>query len=143
MWRIRQQERTNDYVQEIKTTLIDCSQDELNSKIIPLLGKIIKLKNKYLTTLYGSTSKTQFTIQPIYWETTENVCDMLTNDIQGLIDTYNKNVITKNKVIKLSNRRSNRPIEEGLLNTINVKDYINPFSYKVDIEVIDNSIIVK
>lgn len=142
MWRIKQQERTNDCVREIKTILVDCSQEELNNKIIPLLSKTIKVKNK-LGTLYDSSTKTQFTIEPIYWENTESICDKLTKDIEILVHKYNKNVITKNKIIKLSNRRSNRPIDEGLLNVINISQYINPFNDKVNIEVVDNAIIVK
>ncbi len=142
MWKITEQIRVNGHLEK-KYTIVDCTQEELDNKIIPVLGKLVKVRNKHHSQLYNSNTTVQYVISPIYWEDVNDLQEELTASLKEHISKYNKDVITRNKVIKLCNRRSNRPIDEGLLNLIEEKEYINPFNDSNTIEIDGNTIIVK
>ena len=142
MWKITEQISNNGHIEK-KYTIVDCSQEELDNRIIPLLGKLVKVYNKHHSCLYNSDKRIEYIISPIYWEDANDLHEILLAKLKDHIVKYNKDVITRNKVIKLCNRRSNRPIDEGLLVTIDEKDYINPFNSDSDIRVDGNAITIK
>lgn len=139
MWKIIEKVRVNGHL-ESKYIIVNCTQEELDKKIIPVLGKLVKIRNKHHSQLYNSNTTVQYIIAPIYCENTNALQDELTASLRNHIAKYNKDVITRNKVIKLCNRRSNRPIDEGLISLIDEKDYINPFNSDSEVRV-DGSII--
>lgn len=142
MWKITEQVRVNGHLEK-KYTIVDCSQEELNNKIIPVLGKLVKVRNKHNNQLYNSNTTIEYVISPIYWEDVNILHEQLIASLKDNIGKYNRDIISRNKVIKLCNRRSNRPIDEGLLNLIEEKDYINPFNSDNEIRVDGNTIIIK
>lgn len=142
MWKITEQVRVNGRLEK-KYTIVDCSQEELDNKIIPVLGKITKIRNKHYSRLYNSNTTVEYVISPIYWENADDLHEQLIANLKDSIVKYNRDVISRNKVIKLCNRRSNRPIDEGLLTLIEEKDYINPFNDSNKIEIDGNTIIIK
>ena len=142
MWKITEQVRVNGHLEK-KYTIVDCTQEELDNKIIPILGKLIKVKNKHHSQLYNSNTTVEYVISPIYWEDANDLHEQLIANLKDSIGKYNRDVISRNKVIKLCNRRSNRPIDEGLINLIEEKDYINPFNDSNTIEIDGNTIIIK
>ena len=142
MWKIIEQLRVNGHLEK-KYTIVDCTQEELDNKIIPILGKLIKVRNKHHSQLYNSNTTVEYVISPIYWEDANDLQEELTASLRDHISKYNKDVITRNKVIKLCNRRSNRPVDEGLISLIDEKDYINPFNSDSEIRVDGNTITIK
>lgn len=142
MWKITEQVRVNGHLEK-KYTIVNCTQEELDNKIIPILGKLIKVRNKHHSQLYNSNTTIEYIISPIYWEYADDLQEQLIANLKDSIGKYNRDVISRNKVIKLCNRRSNRPIDEGLLNLIEEKDYINPFNDSNTIEIDGNTIIIK
>lgn len=142
MWKITEQIQVNGHLEK-KYIIVDCTQEELDNKIIPILGKLVKVRNKHHSQLYNSNTTVQYVISPIYWEDANDLQEELIASLKDHISKYNKDVITRNKVIKLCNRRSNRPIDEGLINLIDEKDYINPFNSDSDIRVDGNTITIK
>ena len=142
MWKIIEQVRVNGHL-ESKYIIVDCTQEELDNKIIPILGKLVKVRNKHHSQLYNSNTTVQYVISPIYWEDANDLQEELTASLREHISKYNKDVITRNKVIKLCNRRSNRPIDEGLISLIDEKDYINPFNSDSEVRVDGNIITIK
>lgn len=142
MWKITEQVRVNGHLEK-KYTIVDCSQEELDNKIIPVLSKLVKVRNRHNIRLYNSNTTIEYVISPIYWENADDLHEQLIANLKDNIGKYNRDVISRNKVIKLCNRRSNRPIDEGLLNLIEEKDYINPFNDSNKIEIDGNTIIIK
>lgn len=142
MWKITEQVRVNGHLEK-KYTIVDCTQEELDNKIIPVLSKLIKVRNKHAHQLYNTNTTIEYVISPIYWEDADDLHDQLIANLKDHIGKYNRDVISRNKVIKLCNRRSNRPIDEGLLSLIEEKDYINPFNDSNKIEIDGNTIIIK
>lgn len=142
MWKIIEQVRVNGHL-ESKYIIVNCTQEELDNKIIPVLGKLVKIRNKHHSQLYNSNTTVQYIIAPIYWEDANDLQEELTASLREHISKYNKDVITRNKVIKLCNRRSNRPIDEGLISLIDEKDYINPFNSDSEVRVDGNIITIK
>ena len=142
MWKIIERMKCNGIV-DTKSTILDCTQEELDKKIIPILSKLVKVKNKHYRQLYDSSKTIEYVISPIYWENVDDLYEQLITNLKDNIGKYNKDVISRNKVIKLCNRRSNRPIDEGVLNLIEEKDYINPFNDSNKIEIDGNTIIIK
>lgn len=142
MWKITEQARVNGHLEK-KYTIVDCSQEELDNKIIPVLSKLVKVRNRHNIRLYNSNTIIEYVISPIYWENADDLHEQLIANLKDRIGKYNRDVINRNKVIKLCNRRSNRPIDEGLLNLIEEKDYINPFNDSNKIEIDGNTIIIK
>ena len=55
MWKIIEQVRVNGHLEK-KYTIVDCTQEELDNKIIPILSKLIKVKNKHHSQLYAEHS---------------------------------------------------------------------------------------
>ena len=142
MWKITEQIRVNGHLEK-KYIIVDCTQEELNNKIIPILGKLVKVRNKHHSQLYNSNTTVQYVISPIYWEDVNDLQEELTASLREHISKYNKDVITRNKVVKLCNRRSNRPVDEGLISLIDEKDYINPFNSDSEMLVDGNTITIK
>lgn len=130
-----------DIVSESTVTYIDCDKDTLIARITPMYHNLAVLTN-HSYKVHGISQKIKFVAEEI---NVNNNIDNIISNIRVVIkqdtDNLNKYIDYLNRALKVSNNRSHRMVNEGLIDNVNFHDYM----YN-DIEVVvaikDNLIII-
>lgn len=130
-----------DIVSESTVTYIDCDKDTLIVRLAPMYHNLAVLTNNSYK-VHGISQKIKFVAEEI---NVNNNIDNIISNIRAAIkqdtDNLNKYIDYLNRVLKVSNNRSHRVVNEGLIDNVNFHDYM----YN-DVEVVaaikDNLIII-
>ena len=109
----------NNVIKAFNPTVVECDQLELDLYIIPRLKQLITVNNLHYN-LIGSDNKCQYIIEPFVINSAIDFINSSDNSIDNAINTYNNLVNGVNVDIKRCNKKNNRPVKLGLLNTISV-----------------------
>lgn len=130
-----------DIVSESTVTYIDCDKDTLIACLAPMYHNLAVLTNNSYK-VHGISQKIKFIAEEI--NVNNNIDNIISNiraTIKQYTDNLNKYIDYLNRVIKVSNNRSHRVVNEGLIDNVNFHDYM----YN-DVEVVaaikDNLIII-
>ena len=109
----------NNVIKTFNPTVVDCNQLELDICISPRLKQLVTVNNLHYN-LIGSDNKWQYIIEPIVVSSLNDFINTTVISIDNAINTYNNLVNGVNVDIKRCNKKNNRPVKLGLLNTISV-----------------------
>ena len=109
----------NNVIKTFNPTVVDCNQLELDLYIIPRLKQLVTVNNLHYN-LIGSDNKCQYVIEPFVVSSLNDFINTTVISIDNAINTYNSLVNGVNVDIKRCNKKNNRPVKLGLLNTISV-----------------------
>lgn len=130
-----------DIISELTVTYIDCDKDTLIACLAPMYHNLAVLTNNSYK-VHGISQKIKFIAEEI--NVNDNIDNIISNikaSIKQDIDNLNKYIDYLNRALKVSNNRSHRAVNEGLIDNVNFHDYMYS-----DVEVIvvikDNLIII-
>ena len=109
----------NNIVKTFNPTVVECDQIELDICIIPRLKQLVTVNNLHYN-LIGSDNKCRYLIEPFVVSSLNDFINTTVISIDNAINTYNSLVNGVNVDIKRSNKKNNRPVKLGLLNTISI-----------------------
>lgn len=109
----------NNVIKTFNPTVVDCDQLELDICIIPRLKQLVTVNNLHYN-LIGSDNKCQYVIEPFVVSSLNDFINTTVISIDNAINTYNNLVNGVNVDIKRANKKNNRPVKLGLLNTISM-----------------------
>lgn len=131
-----------DVISESIVTYIDCDKDTLIVHLAPMYHNLAVLTNNSYK-VHGFSQKIKFVAEEII---VSNNVDAIVSSIRETIkndaDCLNKYIDYLNHALKVSNNRCNRVVNEGLIDHVNIHDYM----FK-DVEIVaaikDNLIIIE
>lgn len=130
-----------DIVSESIVTYIDCDKDILIARLAPMYHNLAVLTNNSYK-VHGISQKIKFVAEEI--NVNNNIDNIISNiraTIKQDMDNLNKYINYLNRVVKVSNNRKHRVVNEDLIDNVNFHDYM----YN-DVEVVaaikDNLIII-
>lgn len=130
-----------DIVSESTVTYIDCDKDTLITRIAPMYHNLAVLTNNSYK-VHGISQKIKFVTEEI---NVNNDIDNIISNIRAAIkqdtDNLNKYIDYLNRVTKVSNNRSYRVVNEGLIDNVNFHDYMYN-DVEVVVAIKDNLIII-
>ena len=109
----------NNVIKTFNPTVVECDQIELDICIIPRLKQLITVNNLHYN-LIGSDNKCRYLIEPFVILNMNGFIKTTDNSINNAINTYNNLVNSVNVDIKRCNKKNNRPVKLGLLDTISI-----------------------
>ena len=109
----------NNVIKTFNPTVVEYDQLELDICIIPRLKQLVTVNNLHYN-LIGSDNKCQYVIEPFVVSSLNDFINATVISIDNAINTYNSLVNGVNVDIKRANKKNNRPVKLGLLNTISV-----------------------
>lgn len=131
-----------DVISESTVAYIDCDKDTLIARLVPMYHNLAVLTNNSYK-VHGLSQKIKFVAEEIIVSNNiDAVVSSIRETIKNDVDCLNKYIDYLNHVLKVSNNRCNRVVNEGLIDPVNVHDYM----FK-DVEVVasakDNLIIIE
>ena len=113
-----------DIISESTVTYIDCDKGTLITRLAPIYHNLVVLTNNSYK-VHGINQKIKFIAEEI---NVNNNIDNIISNIRATIkqdtDNLNKYIDYLNRVIKVSNNRSHRVLNEGLIDNVNFHDYM-------------------
>ena len=129
-----------DIVSESTVTYIDCDKDTLIARLAPMYHNLAVLTNNSYK-VHGISQKIRFVAEEI---NVNNNIDNIISNIRATIkqdtDNLNKYIDYLNRVLKVSNNRSHRVVNEGLIDNVNFHDYM--YNDVEVVAVIKNNLII-
>lgn len=131
-----------DVISESTIAYIDCDKDTLIARLVPMYHNLAVLTNNSYK-VHGLSQKIKFIAEEIIVSNNvDAIVSSIRETIKNDVDCLNKYIDYLNHVLKVSNNRCNRVVNEGLIDPVNVHDYM----FK-DVEVVasakDNLIIIE
>lgn len=131
-----------DVISESTVAYIDCDKDTLIARLVPMYHNLAVLTNNSYK-VHGLSQKIKFVAEEIIVSNNiDAVVSSIRETIKNDVDCLNKYIDYLNHVLKVSNNRCNRVVNKGLIDPVNVHDYM----FK-DVEVVasakDNLIIIE
>lgn len=131
-----------DVISESTVAYIDCDKDTLIARLVPMYHNLAVLTNNNYK-VHGLSQKIKFIAEEIkVSNNVDAIVSSIRETIKNDVDCLNKYIDYLNHVLKVSNNRRNRLVNEGLIDPVNVHDYM----FK-DVEVVasakDNLIIIE
>lgn len=131
-----------DVISESTIAYVDCDKDTLIARFVPMYHNLAVLTNNSYK-VHGLSQKIKFVAEEIIVSNNIGaVVSSIRETIKNDVDCLNKYIDYLNHVLKVSNNRSHRVVNEGLIDPVNVHDYM----FK-DVEVVavvkDNLIIIE
>lgn len=130
-----------DIVSESTVTYIDCDKDTLIARIAPMYHNLVVLTNNSYK-VHGISQKIKFVAEEINVNNNiDNIISNIRTAIKQDTDNLNKYIDYLNRVLKVSNNRSHRAVNEGLIDNVNFHDYMYS-DVEVVVAIKDNLIII-
>lgn len=130
-----------DIVSESTITYIDCDKNTLITRLVPMYHNLAILTNNSYK-VHGINQKIKFVAEEI---NVNNNIDNIISNIRATIkqdaDNLNKYIDYLNRALKVSNNRSHRVVNEGLIDNVNFHDYMYN-DVKVVVAIKNNLIII-
>ena len=131
-----------DVISESTVTYIDCDKDTLIVHLAPMYHNLAVLANNSYK-VHGLSQKIKFVAEEIIVSNNvDAIVSSIRETIKNDVDCLNKYIDYLNHALKVSNNRCNRVVNEGLIDNVNVHDYM----FK-DVEIVaaikDNLIIIE
>lgn len=130
-----------DIVSESTIIYIDCDKDTLITRLVPMYHNLAILTNNSYK-VHGISQKIKFVAEEI---NVNNNIDNIISNIRAAIkqdaDNLNKYIDYLNRALKVSNNRSHRVVNEGLIGNVNFHDYMYN-DVEVVVAIKDNLIII-
>ena len=131
-----------DVISESTVAYIDCDKDTLITHLVPMYHNLAVLTNNNYK-VHGLSQKIKFIAEEIIISNNiDAVVSSIRETIKNDVDCLNKYIDYLNRVLKVSNNRCNRAVNEGLINLVNVHDYMFK-NIEVVAAVKDNLIIIE
>lgn len=132
----------NNIIAESVINYIDCDKDIFVEHIAPMYHNLaVIINNSYK--VHGMAKKTKFIAEEIKVNNDVNaIVSSIRETIKHNVDELNKYIEYINRIIKVSNNRNHRIINEGLIDNVNVHDYMFK-NVEVVAAVKDNLIIIE
>ena len=131
-----------DVISESTVAYIDCDKDTLIAHLVPMYHNLAVLTNNNYK-VHGLSQKIKFIAEEIIISNNiDAVVSSIRETIKNDVDCLNKYIDYLNRVLKVSNNRCNRAVNEGLINPVNVHDYMFK-NIEVVAAVKDNLIIIE
>lgn len=131
-----------DVISKLTVAYIDCDKDTLIAHLVPMYHNLAVLTNNSYK-VHGLSQKIKFVAEEIIVSNNINaVVSSIRETIKSDVDCLNKYIDYLNHALKVSNNRCNRVVNEGLIDLVNVHDYIFK-NVEVVAVVKDNFIIIE
>lgn len=113
-----------DVISESTVIYIDCDKDTLIARLAPMYHNLAVLTNNSYK-IHGISQKIKFVAEEI--NVNDNIDNIISNiraAIKQDANNLNKYIDYLNRVLKVSNNRSHRVVNEDLIENVNFHDYM-------------------
>lgn len=113
-----------DVILESTVAYIDCDKDALIARLAPMYHNLAILTNNSYK-VHGLSQKIKFVVEEIIVSNNvDAIVSSIKETIKNDVDCLNKYIDYLNHALKVSNNRCNRVVNKGLIDSVNVHDYM-------------------